>query len=100
MKLQGTMTINDDGHLTIGGCDTVELANKFGTPLYVMDEELIRQNCKNYFDSFTGSYPDTEVIYASKAFLTMAMCRIIEQEGLGLDVVSGGELYTAIQGFS
>lgn len=97
MKLQGTMTINEQGHLEIGGCDTVKLAAEFGTPLYVMDEELIRQNCKTYFDSFTATYPNSEVIYASKAFLTMAMCRIIEEEGLGLDVVSGGELYTALK---
>ncbi|ADG82490.1 diaminopimelate decarboxylase [Thermincola potens] len=97
MKLQGTMTVNEKGHLVIGGCDTVELAREFGTPLYVMDEEFIRQNCKAYYESFTGAYPNSEVIYASKAFLAIAMCNIIEEEGLGLDVVSGGELYTALK---
>lgn len=96
MKLHGTMKINSQGHLEIGGCDTVELARTFGTPLYIMDEENIRKICKDYYNSFTKKY-GTQVIYASKAFLTVAMCRIIEEEGLGLDVVSGGELYTACQ---
>lgn len=97
MKLHGTMQVNDKGHLVIGGCDTVVLAKEFGTPLYIMDEDLIRGNCRKYFEAFTGSYPDSEVIYASKAFLTMAMCSLVESEGLGLDVVSGGELYTALK---
>lgn len=97
MKLHGTSQINEKGHLTIGGCDTVELVKEFGTPLYVMDEESIRERCHSYYDSFTGTYPNSEVIYASKAFLTVAMCHLIESEGLGLDVVSGGELYTALR---
>ena len=96
MKLQGTMTINSQGHLEIGGCDTVELAKTFGTPLYIMDEENIRNICRDFYNSFTKKH-GAKVIYASKAFLTLAMCRIIEEEGLGLDVVSGGELYTAYQ---
>ncbi|HEX3015475.1 MAG TPA: diaminopimelate decarboxylase [Desulfobacteria bacterium] len=96
MKLHGTSQINDQGHLVIGGCDTVELAENFGTPLYIMDEQLIRDNCRNYYDSFVTKYGNAEVIYASKTFCTTAMCRIVEQEGLGLDVVSGGELYTAL----
>ena len=97
MKLQGTMTINEGGHLCIGGCDTVNLVKKFGTPLYVMDEEHLRQICREYYQSFILKYPDNQVLYASKAFLTKAMAKIIKQEKLGLDVVSGGELYTAIQ---
>lgn len=97
MKLHGTMQVNAKGRLEIGGCDTVELVKQFGSPLYVMDEELIRENCRNYYESFTGTYPNSQVIYASKAFLTTAMCRLIESEGLGLDVVSGGELYTALK---
>lgn len=97
MKLQGTMTVNEQGHLCIGGCDTVKLAEKFGTPLYVMDEEHLRQICRDYYQSFILKYPDNQVLYASKAFLTKAMAKIIKQEKLGLDVVSGGELYTAIQ---
>ena len=97
MKLHGTMKINNRGHLTIGGCDTVELARRFGTPLYVMDEQHIRDICREYDRSFPAKYPNTEVIYASKAFMTMAMAVIIGQEKLGLDVVSGGELYTALK---
>ncbi|MHB1418582.1 MAG: diaminopimelate decarboxylase [Bacillota bacterium] len=97
MKLLGTMQINQQGHLEIGGCDTATLAKDFGTPLYIMDEELIRQTCRQYYQAFTQKYKKADVIYASKAFLTLAMARIIEEEGLGLDVVSGGELYTALQ---
>ncbi|SHE72921.1 diaminopimelate decarboxylase [Thermoanaerobacter uzonensis DSM 18761] len=95
--LHGTMKINSKGHLEIGGCDTVILAKKFGTPLYVIDEELLRQNCRAFYNGFKKDYPGNEVIYASKAFMTMAICKIIEEENLGLDVVSGGELYTALK---
>jgi len=97
MKLHGTMCINSKGNLEIGGCSTVDLAKKFGTPLYIMDEEHIREICQSYYHSFTKKYNNSLVIYASKAFLTLAMCKIIEDEGLGLDIVSGGELYTAIK---
>lgn len=96
MKLHGTMKINSAGHLEIGGCDTTELVKEFGTPLYVMDEALIRQNCRDYVQSFRSVYPDSEVIYASKVFSTRAICRLIQEEDMGLDVVSGGELHTAL----
>lgn len=96
MKLRGTMRINKQGHLEIGGYDAVKLAKDLGTPLYVMDEALIRDICRQYRSAFIEKHGG-EVLYASKAFMTMAMCRIVEQEGLGLDVVSGGELYTAIK---
>jgi diaminopimelate decarboxylase len=97
MFLSGTMRINDAGHLEIGGCDTVELAREFGTPLYVMDEEAIRKNCAEYRDAFKRLYPNSQVAYAGKAFLTTAMCALVNEEGLALDVVSGGEIYTALQ---
>ncbi len=98
MKLHGTMCINTKGHLVIGGCDTVELAKEFGTPLYVMDEEHLRGVCREYYQGFMAdNNAQGDVIYASKAFLNMAMARIIAQEKLGLDVVSGGELYTALK---
>ena len=97
MRLHGTQLINEQGHLEIGGCDTVELAKRFGTPLYIMDEAQVRTVCRQYHSSFVEGLKNTEVIYASKAFSTLAMCRIIAEEGLGLDVVSGGELYTALQ---
>lgn len=96
MKLHGTMQVNSAGHLEIGGCDATDLLKEFGSPLYVMDEALIRQNCRNYVDSFRSVYPDTEVIYASKVFSTKAICRLIQEEGMGIDVVSAGELYTAL----
>jgi len=95
--LHGTQSVNKQGHLEIGGCDTVDLAKQFGTPLYIMDEANIRDICRQYHSSFVKGLENTEVIYASKAFSTLAMCRIIDEEGLGLDVVSGGELYTALQ---
>ncbi|MHB8075088.1 diaminopimelate decarboxylase [Desulfosporosinus fructosivorans] len=97
MRLHGTQLVNEQGHLEIGGCDTVQLVNEFGTPLYIMDEAHIRGICRQYYSSFVEDMENAEVIYASKAFSTLAMCRIIAEEGLGLDVVSGGELYTALQ---
>ena len=97
MKLFGTMEINEEGHLVIGKCDTVDLAEEYGTPLYIMDEQLIRDRCRLFRENFKSEDIKTEVIYASKAFLTLAMCRLIEEEGLSLDVVSGGELYTALK---
>ncbi len=83
-------------NLHFANVDTVKLAKEFGTPLYVMSEDHIVAKCKEIQNSFLGKYPNTKAAYASKAFLTMAMCKIIDREGLGLDVVSGGELFTAI----
>jgi diaminopimelate decarboxylase len=97
MYLHGTSKINDLGHLQIGGCDATGLVQQFGTPLYVMDEALIRQRCREFVDAFRASGLKFQVAYASKAFCVMAMCRIVEEEGLSLDVVSDGELYTALQ---
>jgi diaminopimelate decarboxylase len=87
--------VNEQGHLAIGGCDVVALTEEFGTPLYVFDEFTIRQECREFKDEFTRFYPDTLVIYASKAFLNRAVALILKEEGLGLDVVSGGELSIA-----
>ncbi len=97
MRLQGTMRINESGHLEIGGCDLVDLARTYGTPLQVIDEQLLRQNCREYFFSFQSQGHSDLVLYASKALLNKAICRIIEEERLGLDVVSGGELYIALE---
>lgn len=97
MYLHGTSKINSKGHLEIGGCDTVELKETYGTPLYIMDEALIRQRCREYMEAFRASGLSFQVAYASKAFCVMAMCRLAEEEGLSLDVVSEGELYTALQ---
>lgn len=97
MMFLGTQKINSRGHLEIGGCDTVDLAREFGTPLYVMDEAAIRDAARAYLSAFSRRYPHNVIHFAGKAFLCMAMCRIAEQEGLGLDVAASGELYTAIR---
>lgn len=93
--LLGTQRINESNHLEIGGCDTIDLAAEFGTPLYVMDEAAIRERCRAYRSCFAAEYGDTAIAYASKAFIVTAMCRIIDLEGLWLDVASSGELHTA-----
>lgn len=92
-----TTTINNDGNIEIGGCDTVKLAEKYGTPLYVFDEETIRTIAKQYKDAFKD-YPKTEMLFASKALMTKAIVRILDEEGFGFDMVSGGEIYTAYTG--
>ena len=98
MFISDALSINNKDHLVIGGCDCVELAKEYGTPLYIMDEELIRKSCRAFKQSIEKSYGGNGlVLYASKAFCSMAMCKIMEQEGLGLDVVSGGEIYTALR---
>ncbi|MFF2482105.1 diaminopimelate decarboxylase [Paenibacillus sp. NPDC058071] len=97
MYLHGTSKVNAQGHLEIGGVDTTELAQQFGTPLYIVDEALVRQRASEYVEAFKASGLKFQVAYASKAFSVMAMCVIAEQEGLSLDVVSDGELYTALQ---
>ncbi len=79
------------------GCSTTELAKKYGTPLYVMSETAIVEKCREIRETFLNKYERTRAAYASKAFLTLSMCKIIEREGLCMDVVSGGELYTAIK---
>lgn len=94
--LLGTQTINDRGTLEIGGCCAVELAQRFGTPLYVLDEAALRSACRRYRAAFERRYPRNMIHYAGKAFLCTAMARIAEQEGLGLDVASAGELHTAL----
>jgi len=90
-----TAEVNNKGHLLIGGCDTVELAAEFGTPLYVFDELSLRSRCAEFKQEFTQRYADTLVLYAAKAFINKALAQIIKEEGLGLEVVSGGELSIA-----
>lgn len=97
MVLPLTAKIASDGHLNIGGCDTVELAERFGTPLFVYDEETVRQRCRDYRRAFAAQGVDHEIIYAGKAFLSLAIAKIIAEEGLSLDVSSGGEIYTALK---
>ena len=87
--------VNDKGHLVIGGCDTLDLADQYGTPLYVFDEDMVRSMCRGFVEGFTAKYADTMVVYACKAYVNPALARILMEEGLGLDVVSGGELAVA-----
>lgn len=96
MELFGSMKIQDDT-LFIGDVSTLELSKEYGTPLYVIDEKLVRDKCRRYYDAFKVEKRENRVAYAGKAFLTVAMCQLINEIGLCLDVVSGGELYTAIK---
>lgn len=88
-----TTKINAAGNIEIGGCDVVELAQKYDTPLYVIDEATLRTICKDYKKAFE-KYPKTNIMYASKALCTSAISAVLADEGLGFDTVSGGEIYT------
>ena len=90
-----TAEVNSQGHLVIGGCDSLELAAEFGTPLYVFDEFSLRSKCAEFKSEFGKHYPDTKVIYAAKAFISTSLAKLFSEEGLGLDVVSAGELHIA-----
>ena len=90
-----TAGVTEGGHLTLGGCDAVELAGEFGTPLYVFDEETLRGQCRAFQEAFASRYHNSVVAYAAKAYLGRALAGIIAQEGMSLDVVSGGELAVA-----
>lgn len=89
--------VNERGNLMIGGADSVRLAEKYRTPLYVYDVGLIRKNARSFVDTFKNLNINAKVAYASKAFSCIAMAQVANQEGLCLDVVSEGELYTAIK---
>lgn len=91
-----TTKINENGNLEIGGCDTVDLVQKHGTPLYVLDEQTIRSILRDYKDAFS-KYPKVNMMYASKALCTMATSAILASEGFGFDVVSAGEMYTVFK---
>ena len=98
MFVNDCLNTNEKGHLTIGGCDTVELAKEYGTPLYVLDETTIRNTIRSYVSSFKKFYDGNGMpLYASKALSCKELCRIAKEENIGLDVVSGGEIYTALQ---
>ena len=98
MFVSENLTVNEKNHLVIGKNDTVELSKEYGTPLYVLDEDLIRKNCRLYKDAMDKYYGGNGLIlFANKAFCSKYTCRLVNEEGLGIDVVSGGELYTAIK---
>ena len=90
-----TTKFSHNHHLVIGGCDVVELAGSFGTPLYIFDETTIRQKCTEFQVEFRKRYADTTVIYAGKTFLNYAIAALLKEEGIGLDVCSAGEIYIA-----
>ncbi|RBP07709.1 diaminopimelate decarboxylase [Rossellomorea aquimaris] len=96
MHLHGSAQIKN-GHLTIGGVSTLELAKQYGTPLYVYDTALIRERARGFKETFDSLGVKAEVAYASKAFSCIAVFQLMKEEGLSLDVVSGGELYTALK---
>jgi diaminopimelate decarboxylase len=87
-----TAAVGKNGHLVIGGCDTVALAEEFGTPLYVFDEADLRDRCREFKTEFGRRYPNTTIAYSPKAFTAKAMLKLVAEEGLDLDIVSGGEL--------
>lgn len=96
-NLPDSATINKNGQLVIGGLAATKLAQKFGTPLYVVDEQTVRNRCRQYLEAFHQYYPNTEIIFASKALCTVGLSRVIASEGLGFDVSSGGELFTVLK---
>jgi len=89
--------INDKGHLTLAGHDTVELAAKYGTPMYLMNEARLRQNCRTYVEGMSAAFAASLPLYASKAMSTKRVYEIVAQEGMGTDVVSAGEMYIALK---
>jgi len=97
VRIGNNIGVNERGHMTIGGIDTIELAEKYGTPLYVYDIALVRKNCRTFVSAFKENNINAQVAYASKAFSSIAILQVIKEEGLSLDVVSTGELYTALK---
>ena len=90
------LSVNERGHLTLGGVDTTELAKKYGTPLYLYDENRIRERCRTYVTAMKEAFGESALpLYASKAASFKQMYRIMMEEGMGTDIVSSGELYTA-----
>ena len=90
-----TADINQRGHIAVGGCDLPELVAKFGSPLYVFDEATIRQMCRAFIEGFRSEYPKTHIAYSAKAFANPVLAAILAEEGVGMDIVSGGELAVA-----
>lgn len=93
-----TARVNDRDCLEIGGCDVTDLLAQFGSPLYIVDEATLRATCRHYREAFARHYGGpAQVLYASKAWSCTALCAIVREEGLGVDVVSGGEIHTALR---
>lgn len=97
--LHDNYTVGENGHLFVGGCDTVSLARKYGTPLYVIDEDKVRRSMRKFREIMQKYFPaGSRVLYASKALSYVDIYRVAASEGLGADVVSSGEIYTALKG--
>ena len=91
------LTVNKEGHLCLGGQDTTELAKQYGTPLYLMDEDRIRERCRTYMNAMKEAFGAASLpLYASKAASFKQIYRIMKEEGMGIDVVSSGEICTAV----
>ncbi|MCS5669644.1 MAG: diaminopimelate decarboxylase [Dehalococcoidia bacterium] len=88
--------IDAQGELVLGGCKVSDLADEYGTPVYVLDEDTLRGRCRSFIDEFRKLYPATNVSYACKAYINPALAKLFQEEGMGFDVVSGGELATTI----
>jgi diaminopimelate decarboxylase len=97
MLLPVTSSIDEEGVLNIGGVSSLVLQKKYRTPLYVIDIETVKKQCRDYLKFFDFSEYKTEIIYASKALCTIPMCQLINREGLSIDVSTGGELYFALK---
>ena len=96
MIIHDHFDINEKGNLTVGGVDTTDLAREFGTPAYILDENVIRNNCRTYLRAATENFgADALPLYASKALCFTGIYKLAAEEGMGVDCVSGGELYTA-----
>ena len=95
--LPNSSRVNAAGHLEVAGCDVVELAREYGTPLFIYDEQQIRERCQEYRLAFSSRTNDFEIVYASKAFTCLAMCQLLAEENMSLDVASGGELFIALK---
>ena len=93
------LSVNEQGHLCFAGCDTVGLAGKYGTPLYVLDEDKIREKCRIYMQAMKREFgEDALALFAGKALCIKDLYRIMREEGMGIDVVSSGEIFTAVKG--
>ena len=93
-----TTNVNDQANLTLGGIDVLGLLTEYGSPLYVFDEATLRTMCRQFVNDFSDLYPKSKVLYASKAFVNPAIVQLVTEEGLGMDVVSGGEVAIAKAG--
>lgn len=97
MHLYGTQNVTENGHLTIGQVDAIDLTKTYGTPLFVYDTALFRERAQGFINTFKNAGVQAQVAYASKAFSSVAIYQLAAEEGLSVDVVSGGELYTALK---